>query len=178
MINLLSYDAKKQIRAARLNVILFRYIIILGFSAAFLVLACVTTYFFINSGNKTPVGTSGNYSSLEEQVETMRTNFTTAKSILDQQVNYSDILTAIASNLPTGTALKSINLKDSVLGTPINLQILAHSADLETKIKENFQKSSIMFSNYSVQSTAPNLGSASDYGFLINVSITINKVAI
>ena len=179
MINLLPFDTKKQIRAARLNVILFRYIIILGFSAVFLFLACTTTYLFINSNNKNneTMNKTSSYSSLQRQVNLVRNDLEISRQIFDRQLSYSDVITKIASNLPTGTTLKSLALTDDSFGAKTNLQIYALSADLETNISENFQKSTNMFSNYEYQSTTPTLDSSSDYNFIINISVIINKAA-
>ena len=107
MINLLPYDVKRQTRAARINVVLFRLLIILGFSAIYLVLACYVTYFIINSEKTTsvkPVNSSPS-SSTQVQSDTFRTNLAMSKNILDQQVVYSSIITGIASTLPTGTVI-------------------------------------------------------------------------
>ena len=46
MINLMPYDLKKQTQAARINIILIRYIAISGFATIFLGLACFVTYLF------------------------------------------------------------------------------------------------------------------------------------
>lgn len=178
MINLLPYNTKRQAHAAQTNVILFRYIIILGFSAGFLVLACMTTYFFIaNSKTSTVVPVNGKNSSgstTQSQTNTSNTNLATTKNILDQQVSYSNIITGIAAALPPGTILESLSLDDGSFGTTTSLKISARSKDSETKIKENFSGSTL-FSNYKLQSTTSNQNSSSKYLFTITVGITINK---
>ncbi len=176
MINLLPYDLKKQTKAARMNVILLRYIVIIIASAIFLVLACAVTYYYLNadktSANK-PANNNTN-SSIQDQSNSFRTNLATTKNILDQQISYSDALTGIGAVLPVGAVLDTLTLTDSSFGTTLNLQINAKTANIETKLKENI-KNSALFSNYSYQSTTTNSNGQSEYPFTINISVTINK---
>ena len=177
MINLLPYDTKKQTRAARMNVIILRYIFILLISAAFLILACAVVYYYLNN-NKTfsteKVNNNASTSNTQTQTGSSSTDIATAKNILDRQVSYGDIITGIAAMLPTGTVLDSLSLNDSSFGTSTNLKILSRSAENETKLKDNF-KTSTLFSNYKLESTSPNQDSSSGYPYTINISITINK---
>ena len=180
MINLLPYETKKQTKAARMNVIILRYIFILFISAAFLAAACGVIYFFIIDGSETSTSVASNQtsnSSIQEQADTLRTNLATAKSILDDQVTYNNIITGIATVLPTGTILDSLSLSEGSFGTTTNLKILSRTADNETKLKENF-KNSTLFSNYKLQSSTPNTNTSSGYPYTINISITINKGAV
>ena len=177
MINLLPYETKKQTSAARMNVILLRYIFILFISAAFLAISIAVIYLFIRdeNGSSTSVanGQTSN-SSVQKQADTLRTDLATAKSILDDQVAYSNVITGIAAALPAGTILDSLSLSEGSFGTTTNLKILSRTADNETKIKENF-KNSTLFSNYKLLSSTPNNDNSSGYPYTINISITINK---
>lgn len=179
MINLLPYDTKQDIRAARINVILVRYIIILGISAGFLVVACLVTYLFINNSFLTEksAGTNNATSTnIQSQANTLKSNFATAKSILDQQISYSKVIAAIANALPTGAKLSFLSLDDGSFGTTTNLTVLATAANHENVLKTNFA-SSPYFSNYKLISTEASQDPTSKYPFVINISITINKVA-
>lgn len=182
MINLLPYDIKKQMRAARMNTILIRYIILSGFAVAFLILACATTYFFIpiifsvnNNTNSNKTLSSSNVT-IQSQANAIVSNLSTANSILNQQVMYSTILTNIASALPTGTMLESLSLSDASFGNPVNLKILAISSNLEPTIKQNFSSQNL-FSDYKLQSVTDNGSSSSKYKKIININIAINKGA-
>ena len=175
MINLMPYDAKKQIRAARMNIILFRNIIILGFSVIFLSLACAVTYYFISS-NKTETTMVGNGSSIQKQADTIRTNLATAKNILDRQIIYNNVITGIAAALPTGTMLDSIILNDNSFGSSTNLTVLARSSSSEAKLKENFSNSTL-FSNYKLVSNGANQKISTEYPFSIIINLTINRTS-
>ena len=177
MINLMSYDAKKQTRAARMNVALFRYIVILAFSIIFLALACAATYYFLSNNKPKPAVKDNSYLLLQKKENTIRADLITAKNILDRQIVYSDVITGIAVALPTGTILDSLNLNDSSFGATTNLKIFARSVDIEPKIKENFTKS-LLFSNYKLQSSGTNQNGSKEYPFMLDLTITINKALI
>ena len=176
MINLLPYDTKKQTRAARMNVLILRYIFILHLSAAFLLLSCAVVYFTLKNNKiiSTEKVNNNTASSAQTQTGSSGTDIATAKNILDGQVSYSDVIAGIATALPTGTVLDSLSLNDTSFGTTTNLKILSRSADNETKLKENFNNSTL-FSNYKLDSTSPNQSNSSGYPYTINISITINK---
>lgn len=178
MINLLPYDTKRQTKAARMNVILVRYIVILGISAGFLILASLVTYFFINKSLlfAKPIILDTSSSKAQTEASAITTNLTKAKSILDQQVSYGKVISAIASALPAGTILNSLSINDSSFGATTGLQVLAKTDDSEAMLKNNFS-SSQYFSGYKLVSAITNPDSTSKYPFLLNIDITINRVA-
>lgn len=178
MINLLPYETKRQIQAARINVILFRYIIFLGIAAGFLALACLTAYIFINnpfsSTNAAVQNTSS--SKVQSNADTVKSNLANAKSILDQQVSYSKVLSAITNALPAGTKLNTLSINDGSFGTTTSLSVLATKADLASALKTGFSNPQY-FSNYKLESTKASQDPTSKYPFTLSISITINKVA-
>jgi hypothetical protein len=178
MINLLPYNTKQQTKAARINVMLIRYIIFLTISAGFLVLACLTTYLFINNAfifAKTAV-TNTSSSKVQSDAATIKTNLAKAKNILDQQVSYSQVISAITSALPSGTKINTLSINDGSFGTTTMLSVLATKADLETSLKTSFANPKY-FSNYKLESTTSSQDPTSKYPFTLNISVTINKVA-
>lgn len=182
MINLLPDETKRQIRAAHTNTMLVKYLLVLGFAIGFLVLACTASYFFLVNTKESnqKILDSGQsqtsiYSVLKKQVDTLRSNLSTATSILDEQVSYSSIIMEIASVLPSGVVMDSLNLDGSTLGTPITLQLRASSSNIEPEIKQGFQSKPQLFSNYNLQTITTAQGDASGLSALISISITINK---
>lgn len=182
MINLLPYELKRQTRAARTNVILFRYVVILAIAVGFVTLVCAGSYTFLTitkisneklleQAKTSPTAAS----SIQGQVDKAKSSLATARSILDQQVVYSDVITGLGAILPKGTKIDSLSLSDSSLGTPMNMKIRAVSADLETKIKEGFS-SSTLFSGYRLVSMNQEAGSPG-YPYSLNISTVVNKVA-
>lgn len=178
MINLLPYDTKAQTRAARLNVILVRYVIILGISAGFLALACMVTYFFITDSLLfvKPPAPSSSSSKIQSDAAAIQANLAKAKSILDQQVSYGKVISAITNALPSGTKLNSLSINDGSFGTTTNLQVLATTANHESALKTSFS-SPPYFSNYKLVSTTASQDQSSKYPFNISISVTINRVA-
>ncbi len=178
MINLLPYETKRQIQAARVNVILFRYVIFLGIAAGFLAMACLTAYLFINnpfSFTNTIVKNTSS-SKVQSDAATVKTNLANAKSILDQQVSYSKVLLAISNALPAGTKLDTLSINDGSFGTNTSLSVLATKADLSSALQTGFSNPQF-FSNYKLESTKTGQDPTSKYPFTLNISFTINKGA-
>jgi len=182
MINLLPSETKKQIRAARINVVLIKYLIFSIFSTAFLALACATVYLFIintkpidNSAQaKVNQSDSANYDAAKIKYDTLVASFSSAKSIVEQQVSYSTIITTIGATLPSGVILDNLSLSSSKIGSPMILQLKATSTSAESKIKESFQNST-MFSGVSIQSSKSDSSDTTGYPVSIDLSLVINK---
>lgn len=185
MINLLPNETKKQIRAARTNVILINFVVYVSIAIAFLAAACAVTYFFINNSktiaeksNQTVSQTTTDaYNLAKSQANAINLSLTSAKTILDKQISYSSIITGIGAALPNGVIIDSLSLSNSTIGKPMVLRLLSRSASNETLITENLQKSSL-FSNVTVQSTENVEGDTSGYPVVFNINLIINKVAI
>ncbi len=181
MINLLPDDTKKQIQAARMNVSLVRYIIVIGLSLTFLALACTVSYFFLVN-TKIAAEESildnqpgiDNSASAEAQATSLRNNLLGAKNILNREIRYSEVITGIAAAMPSGVILDSLSLDNSTFGAPITLQARARDTESALKLKDNFQ-SSPLFSNFSLQTLSTNQGGSSDYPVSVTISVTINK---
>ncbi|HRN96859.1 MAG TPA: PilN domain-containing protein [Candidatus Saccharibacteria bacterium] len=181
MINLLPDDAKRQIKAGRTNIILIRYMIFLVFGAIFLTLISAAVYLFLmnskaNAEQSIKIDSSkdSSYLSVQAQAAALRSSLTTAKSILDQEISYSNILDGIAKALPQGVVIDTLSLSASTLGTPITIQARAKSTEDALKLKDSFQKSPL-FSNFSLQSISTNKSGSNDYPVTATISVIINK---
>jgi len=177
MINLLPYDNKRQTKAARMNFILFRYLIIILSAAIFLTIACVVAYISIGNNKSSTSSSTINKTdtnSTQDQANTINTNLATAKNILDRQTIYSNVITEIATVLPAGTILDSLSINEGSLGTTSDLKLFSSSSDNEKILSENIKKSSLL-SNYKLISTTSSQNDSSKYPFTINVSLMINK---
>ena len=182
VINLLPYDMKKQTRAARMNVILLRYVVLMILAGVFLTLACIFTNYILSTSNNTAatdknssiVSPTNSQPVSQSELSNYSTNISTAKSILARQITYSDVVLGIASCLPEGSIIKSISLNDGSYNASISLLVLAKSNDIEPKLKDNFQKSSL-FTDYKIQPSTSTIESDSDYPVTINVNVSIKK---
>ena len=172
MINLLPNETKQQIRAARTNSILVKYIIILSFAVTFLVLASAATFLFLlNMEEIQKSSTKTSQSSVSQP--SVNSQSTVARDILNQQVSYSNIIMGIAAALPPGVILDSLLLNDSTLGAPLTLQLHASSDDDVSKLKDSFTPP--LFSNPSVGSATDDKSGPSGYPVKVTVSVTVNK---
>lgn len=181
MINLLPVETKTQLRAAHTNVLLFKYLLVLGSGVTFLALAFGASYIFLTN-NKTAIkklednsqSTVSLYSVAQKQLNSILSSVTVAKNIMDQQISYSDIVTGIAAALPTGIVIDKIVVDNSTIGKPITLLARAKTADSVPLMKDNFTQSAL-FSNYNLLSVTTNAGDSSGLPVQISISITINK---
>lgn len=180
MINLLPYGMKKQTRAARTNVVLIRYVLVLGIAIAFVTLACAASYVFLSFEKSTNDQVAERTKtqklspdSAQGQANNFRSELTTAKNILDQQFTYSDVLTNLGALLPKGVVLDSLSITDSSFGASVKLKAHATSADLESKLSQAFA-SSAQFSGYNLI-TKTDDASYTGYTTAISFSVTLNK---
>jgi len=184
MINLLPDDAKKQIKAGRTNVILMKYLFTLGISIAFLAAISIGSYFVL-LGTKTNAeaimsnntSNTNAYSTVQAQAASLRSSLSTVKTILDQEVVYTKVITNIASSIPTGVVLESLTLSPTTFGQPVTLQAHAKTTDAAIALKQQFQ-SSPLFSGVTFQSLSSATTALSDgYPISVTLSLTINKGA-
>lgn len=180
MINLLPEESKKEIRAARSNVKLLNYIVVLVLGVVFLALASIGVYFVLinTQANAERLidaskSKSASYTSAASQGSALRAGLSSAKTILGQEVVYTNILTGIASLMPSGVVLDSLNLNPAAFGSPTTMQFFAKTTKAALTLKDNLQQSSL-FSNVSFQ-TLSNSSQAPDYPVSATMNITINK---
>lgn len=182
MINLLPDTSKSEIQAARTNITLLNYMLILGLGIVFLGFISVAVYFvLIGTKNGAEALITENtskttaYGSVQAQADSLRAGLSSAKSLLDKETVYTKVLTGIASAMPSGTVLQSIALTPAAFDTPMTLQFYAKSTDDILKLKESFQASPL-FTNVSFQSLSTSTG-ASGYPVSASIGLTINKSA-
>ncbi len=184
MINLLADDHKREIRAARINVILIRYISMLA--VAFLVISSLLVGVFIVLGNVERAAilkTSENnakvaaFASTKQAADDFRTDLSTAKSILDKEITYSNLIYKIAESLPSGITIDALDLDSTTLGTPITMNANGKSYEDGVRLKNSFENTPELYSGVSLESITSSEGDKSSYPFKIKLKVTINKVA-
>lgn len=183
MINLLPDGTKKQLRAARLNVTLSYYILILIFAAIFLAFLIFGSLLLLDQTKKSAeslIEANGNqaaaYSSTQEQLNQLHNGLELSKSILSNEVRYSQLLPAIGQLMPQGTIIDSLTLNDDAFTQPIELKIYASSTDLATKVRDNFQASSL-FSQVNVQNVSDSDDNIDGYPVTSTLTVILNKGA-
>jgi Tfp pilus assembly protein PilN len=184
VINLLPHEEQRQLRAARTNVLLFRYNLLLLGAVAFLIIAVSTTYIYLtNTKDLAQLNITQNndksssFIPIKNQADQFRTNLATAKQILDREVTYTKVVLAIAKVLPSGVVLENLNLDSQTFGTATTL--VAHAKDYSRALalKESFQTSNL-FSDVHFESIATgDSTSNADYPVTVNLNVTITKDA-
>jgi len=182
MINLLPYDVKHQLKAAKVNVALLRYSLIICASIIFLSAVCFGIYILLsttksdaqNSVLETQVQNEGSLSSTEAQANTIRSNLTRAKTVLDRDLRYSNVLMRMAAILPSGVVLDDITLDSDSFNTPLDLELRARNNDAALDLKSRFQNSPY-FSGFNLRGLSQS--GTSEYPTIINITITINRSA-
>lgn len=183
MINLMPDDAKKEIRSARLNVILGRYIIVVFFAFGFLVLLLAGSYVVLTQtkesaqrlidANSTKADV---YSTTKSQVDALSASLSETKTILNQEVLYSNVLMNIGQQMPAGTVLSSITLNTaSFSGTPVTLKAYAKTTDDAVALRQKFQSTPI-FTNVNFDSVSDSAG-IDGYPVGVSMTLTITRAA-
>jgi Tfp pilus assembly protein PilN len=190
MINLLSKETTRQIKAGHNNVFLMKCLTIVGIASIFLTLVSAGSYIFLinaqNSANDTDTKNSKNSAiaalnksrqAAQEEVNKINASVASAQKILAQKISYSKILLDLAKNLPSDMVLSSISLDENSIGQPLTIKIYATSNANITQLKTNFSASTI-FSNYSVVSTTDKQTDVAGHPTAITITVNINKGAI
>ncbi len=184
MINLLPDEAKKQIRAGRMNIVLIKYLLTVGVGIVFLLAISIGAYFILQGTKNNAeillsdnTSRAGAYNSVQAQATSLRTSLANVKTILDHEVVYTKIITSIARAVPPGVVLENVALSPTTFGQPITLQAHAKTTADAIALKQQFQ-SSPMFSNVTFQSLSSAASTQADgYPISATLSLTINKGA-
>ena len=181
MINLLPPDAKSQIKAARSNRLLVRYIFLLFGAFAFLLLAIGVVYVNLTSTGAAAEETVafnrskvGDYATIESRAAAFRQDLTRAKEILNNDVAYTKVILEIAQVLPSGTVLDTLSLDSKTFGSPTTLAAKVKDYPTVLTLKNSLQNSNV-FSNVSIQSIDG--GGDGDYPLSATFNVTIRKDA-
>lgn len=184
MINLLANDRKAEIVAARVNVILLRYI---GITLLAFLFVCGA--FYISHGlladtmksatalieaNDTKAGV---YADTEQQVRALSDQLNEAKTTLNQEVRYSKVLVTIGQLTPVGTILGKVTLNSAAFnGTPVEIKAYAKSATEASLLQTQYQNSPL-FSQVTLQGTDA-AGGIDGYPVEVTMSVTLNKAGV
>lgn len=182
MINLLPDEAKKQIRAGRTNIVLMKYLLTVGIGMIFLLAILIGAYFILQGTKNNAeiilndnTSRAGAYSSVQTQATSLRSSLSTVKTILNQEVVYTKIITSIAHSVPSGVVLETVALSPTTFGQPITLQLHAKTTADAIALKQQFQ-SSPLFSGVTFQSlSSASSTQADNYPISATLSLIINK---
>jgi len=182
MINLLPIDKKAEIRAARTNLILVRYIVILLLATGFVLGSIYVTYTvlgFTKTSSEQTIASNDLradvYSSTKSQVDALSASLAETKVLLDQEVRYSKVFVNIAQLMPAGTVFGKLALTDnSFAGTPTQAKVYAKTSADAVSLRQNFERSP-MFSGVSFQTIVESGGGIEGYPVSVDMTFTLTK---
>ena len=147
MINLLPEQNKKQFRAARANVLLRRYNVLLIAAAGFLIAAVGVAWVYLVSVEQLALSTIEDnqqrrqeYASTQQEATAFRTQLSDAKSMLDGQLSYGNALDYISALLPNGASVSSISLSESSFSSPLTLEVRLQNEAQAAALVQNMEQ--------------------------------------
>jgi hypothetical protein len=175
-------DAKKELRAARTNVLLLRYMGVIFFACVFLLFILFGSYVLLGqtqasaqkliNANDTKAEV---YQSTKTQVNALSNQLAEAKSILDQEILYSNVLINFAQQMPTGTVIDKLSLNaSSFSGTPLTLKVYAKTTNDAVALRDKFQ-SSQYFTNVNFQTISDSSGGIDGYPISATLTLTLDR---
>ena len=176
MINLLGYEDKRQLRAARINSTLLDYTVLTLATIVIIGLLFAASFIFMNLEQQSAKSSLANdqdrsskYSSIKAQSESFANNLSTAKAILSNEISYSDLTIAIAKALPTDAALSQLSLSPQTFGSKMSLSLKVSSYDAALSLKSALSKSPL-FTDVNIASVT-HTGSG-QYGYDVTINTT------
>lgn len=184
MINLLADERKDEIRAARVNVILLRYIAIVTMGVLFLLGILFVSYKILENTQASANATIQSndvkadvYSETKAQVDALSAKLSESKVILNQEVRYSKVLTTLGQIMPAGTVLGLVTLNESSFnGAPVELKVYAKANDGAATIRDHLQASPL-FSQVSLKGTDSTNG-IDGYPITVTLSVIFNRAGV
>ena len=184
MINLLPDIRKKQIQAARSNVLLIRYSVAMIFVVIALGGAIFVTNFLLTTLKEAAVRDAAenvakvtDFGAVQAQASQFRTNLSKAKTLFDTEIKYSEIIARTANLLPAGTALETLTLDEDTLDKPMVLNVRVSGEAAAVALRNAFQSSGL-YTNVSYgKLTTNNTGDANVYPYNLELNVTLNRAA-
>ncbi len=180
MINLLPDSDKKELRAARTNLLLFRYNLMLVGVAVFLGMAVGFTYYTLNAAQMNAqkiitdnIKKESDYAQVRTDAAAFSSQLAEAKTILDGQLSYSKAILIIAPLIPAGAALNELALDESTPGKPLILLVRVNGEDEAGKVRDNFKKSSY----FSSVTTGRISTGVTGYPYTMELTVVMKKEA-
>lgn len=150
MINLLPPNSAKELRAARHNVALLHVAVGAGITLVLIALVYAATFVLMKSSEMSSVTSSqenqqkiARFNKIEAQAKEYTASLQLAKSLFGSETSYPTALHKIASAMPPGTVLQSLNLAPTLVGTPTTLSVLAKNKDAALAVKSKFETAGI-----------------------------------
>jgi Tfp pilus assembly protein PilN len=151
MINLLPPETKRQIRAARMNVTLYKYCLLIIATAALLggvfavgFLADLNDRRSAETYKTESEAAAAPYAKTKAQAEDFAKDLATGRTILTSNVSFSKLVLDIAAVVPSGVILNNLSLGTTAKAdTPIDISARTSSYDGAVALKNSLEASPI-----------------------------------
>lgn len=184
MINLLPTDDRRNLRAAHANTLLFRYVVLLIIVLVGMALAFVAAYYVLSIERANAEETirdndikEQKYAKVKQEAASFRADLTSARVILDKQIQYSQILLGIAKAMPAGTVLTDITLDPTLIGKPVDVKAKATDSARVVQLRNSLQDSGL-FSDVHFTTVRQLEKPPDQYVFEVDMSVTFKREAI
>lgn len=184
MINLLADDRKQQIAAARVNVLLLRYIGIVVLAIIFLMGILGISYVILQNTNANAEAIIESndtkadvYSETKNKVDALETKLRESRVILDKEIRYSDVLLQLGQLMPEGAILNSLTLNEqSFKGTPTEIKVYAKTDSIALAVNKQL-RSSPLFNQVTLKGTESS-GGITGYPIVVTLSVAFNRARV
>ena len=148
MINLLPREQQREIRAARTNTLLLRYLILLIGAMLFLLGALGVTYFSLASSARQADSVreqneraAAGYQETQIAATALRSELSSVKSLFESEIRYSKVLLRLSALLPVGTSIESFSIDNTSFSQPVTLSVYVNGEQQARQLEQNFQNS-------------------------------------
>ncbi len=177
MINLMPDEAKRQLRAAKLNVSLLNYFLILLVAAAFLGFILYGSVVLLRqteeSAKQLILANDTKAEVFEEtqtQIAGLSAKLSDARVVLDGQRSYTKILQTIGGAMTTGTVIDELSLTPAAIsGEPFVATIFATTSTATVELQESLESTGA-FSSVAISSISQ---SDAVEGYPVTASMTL-----
>lgn len=189
MINLLPDSHKKELRAARTNVVLVRYISILGGAIGVLAILVGAAYILLmNTQQNVQAQVDENvvrvssFDATRTEADRFRSDLANAKIILDGEITYSQLIYDISDVIPKDVILDSLTLDSQTLGSKATMNASARTYEAAVKLKEVFVNNPKLFTGVYFETlsyqNSEDASKPEPYPVKVTMSVVIMKEAL
>jgi Tfp pilus assembly protein PilN len=186
MINLLLPEQKRELKAARLNVVLLRYTFLVAGAILFMlgifgVGLVITVYEKGGAGAELADYQEATlqYSQVKKNAEVFESNLATAETILSNEIVFSDFLVELARTLPPDLVMSSLAISTESFGEPVSINARTESYDGALILKSTLEASGIFEDVSIVDISRPEddelEGIAAQYPYVVALSATLSE---
>lgn len=185
MINLLPPSAKKELRAARLNVTLRRYLIATIFFGTLAISTFVGGFYLANDEKQAAIKAKeaadkslAQYDDINKKGSTFFNNLTIGSSIIKSDLSFYSLILDIAKVVPRGVIMNNLSIGSASLDTPISINAKATSYDTGINFKNSLENSDLFESVKLVNinlSESDGEGASAKYRYNVQITATFSK---